>query len=120
MGIADHAVERLSEDFGGAAGGGRDGEVTGGVVEEFGVEHGDVGDGLAVGGPGGLVVDAGIGGDLGEVGAPVGVVGGDGPDVRVVGGVGVGSGAVAGEGEEFAVRGPGGLGVVEVAGGDLG
>ena len=58
---------------------------------EFGVEHGDVGDGLAVEDHG-LVVDAGIGGDLGEVSAFVGVVGGGGPDVGVVGGVGVGRG----------------------------
>ena len=74
--------------------------MMGGVVEEFGVEHGDVGDGFAVGGPGGGHVDAGIGGDLGEVGAVVWVVdvGWNDPDVRVVGEVGVGSGAVAREG----------------------
>ena len=63
--------------------------------------------------------DAGIRGDLGEVRAFVGVVGGDDPDVRIVGGVGVGRGAIAGEGEGLAVGRPGGLGVVEVAGGDL-
>ena len=91
-----------------------------GVVEEMRVEHGDVGDGLAVGGPCGGHVDAGIGGDLGEVGAFVGVGGTTTPDVGVVGGVGVGSGTVAGEGEEFGVGGPGGLGVVEVAARDLG
>ena len=91
-----------------------------GVVEEFGVEHGDIGDGLAVGGPCGLAVSAEICCDLSEMGAFVGVGGKDGPDVGVVGGVRVGRGAVAGEGEKFAVRGPGGLGVVEIAAGDLG
>ena len=122
MGIGDHAVEGEGEDFGGAAGGGRDGEMVGGIVEEFRVEHGDVGDGLAVGGPCGRHVDAGICGDLGEVGAFVWVVdvGWNNPDVRVVVGIGVAGRAVAGEGEEFAVGRPGGFGVVEVTAGDLG
>ena len=68
------AVEGESEDFGWATGGGRDGEMLGGVVEELGVEIGDVGDGFAVGGPSWGGVGAGIGGDLGEVGAFVGVL----------------------------------------------
>ena len=51
MGIGDHPVEGEGEDFGRAASGRRDGEMVGGVVEEFRVEHGDIGDGFAVGGP---------------------------------------------------------------------
>src|SRR5580692_3603405 len=99
MGIADHAVEGESEDFRGATGGGGEGEMVGSVVEEFGIEHGYVGDGLAVGGPGGRDVETGVCGDLCEMSAFVGVGGGDGPDVGVVGGVGIGSGVVAGESE---------------------
>ena len=42
-----------------------------GVVEEFWVEHGDVSDGLAVGGPCGRHVDARVCGDLSEMSALV-------------------------------------------------
>src|SRR5690242_6781649 len=34
---ADHAIQRQSQDLGGAAGGGRDGEMTRGIVKEMGV-----------------------------------------------------------------------------------
>src|SRR5580704_5769730 len=98
MWISHHAVKGEREDFGRATGGGGDGEVVRGVVEESWVEHSDVGDGLAVRGPSGGHIDAGVCGDLGEVSALVGVGGGNGPDVGVVGGVGIGRGAVAGEG----------------------
>src|SRR5690348_8539426 len=45
---ADHAIQRQSQDFGGAAGGGRDGEMTRGVIKKMRVEHCDVGDRLPV------------------------------------------------------------------------
>jgi len=92
MGIGDHSVEGEREDFGRTTGGGRDGEMVGGVVEEFWVEHRDVGDRLAVGRPCGGHVDAGVRGDLGEMSTFVCVVCGDGPDVGVVGRVGIGRG----------------------------
>src|ERR1700688_4699116 len=98
MRAGDHAVEGEGEDFGGATGGWRDGEVTGGVVEELGFEHGDVGYGFAVERPTRGIVYAGVGSDLGEVSAPVGIGGGDDPDVCVVVKVGIGSRAVACEG----------------------
>jgi len=43
------AVKGLSKDAGLAAGGWRDGDVVRGVLEEMGIELGDVGDELAVG-----------------------------------------------------------------------
>ena len=58
--------------------------MAGGVVEEFGFKHGDVGDPLAVWGPVGGVVDARVGGYLCEMGALVGIVRSNGPDVGVV------------------------------------
>jgi len=57
---------------------------------------------------------------LGKLGALVGVVGGDDPDVGVVGAVRVGLGAITGEGDEMAVGGPGRVGIVVIAAGDLG
>lgn len=117
---ADHAVEGKSEDFGWSAGGRRDGKMARGVVEEVRVEHRDVSDGLAVGRPCGLIVEARVGGDLSEMSALVGIAGVDGPDVGVVSEVRIGSGAVAGEGDELAVGRPGGFGVVEVPRSDLG
>src|ERR1700704_4023168 len=87
--------------------------------EEVGIELGDVGDRLAVWGPGGGAVCTRIGGDLGEMRALVGIVHGDDPDVCVIGGIGVGRRAIASECQEFAVGGPGGLGVVVFAGSDL-
>jgi len=50
----------------------------------------------------------------------VGVVGGDDPDVSVVGAVGVRLRAIAGEGDEMAVGGTGGVGIIVIAAGDLG
>jgi hypothetical protein len=69
-----HAVERERKNFGFAANGGRDGDVLGGVVEELGIELGDVGEPLAVGRPGGYGVCAGVGGDLSGMRAFVGIV----------------------------------------------
>src|ERR1700722_7237422 len=85
--VGDHAVKSPGEDFCGATCGGGDGEMVGGVVEEFRIERGDVGDELAVGGPCGGHVEAGIGGDLGEANAVVWVVdvSWHNPDVGVVG-----------------------------------
>ncbi len=93
--VGSHAVERAREDFGCAAGSGRDSDVFGGVLEELGVERGRVGDEFSVGRPGRTVIAAGIDGYLGEVRPFVGVVGGDDPNVGVVGGVGIGFGAIA-------------------------
>jgi len=94
----DHTIEGEGENFGGATDGRRDGEMMGRVIEEFRIEHGDVGDEFAVKGPCGGHVYAGICGDLREVSAFVCVICRDDPDVGVVCEVGVGSRAVAGEG----------------------
>jgi len=59
-----YAIEGERKDFGLAASGGGNGDVLGGVVEELGIELGDVGEPLAVGRPGGCGVGAGVGGDL--------------------------------------------------------
>ena len=115
-----HPIESKSEDLGFAAGGGSDGKMFGGVVEEAGIELGDVGDPLAVGGPAGGAIGAWIRADLREMRALVGVAGGDDPDVLVVRGVGVWHRAIAAEGKPLAIGRPGGLGVVEISGGDLG
>src|SRR5437667_9447115 len=61
------AVERECKDFGGAAGGGRDGDVPHGVVREVRVKLGDIGDPPAVRRPTGSGVRARIGGDLREM-----------------------------------------------------
>src|SRR5260370_36888885 len=89
-----------------------------------GVNHGlevgvrEEGDPFAVGGPRGCAVGAGIGGDLREVRALVGIIGGHDPDIGIVAAIRI-SAAVAGEGEVLAVGGPGGLVGVEIAGSHL-
>src|SRR6267142_2061712 len=62
-----YAIEGERKDFGLAARGRGDGDVLGGVIEELGIELGDVGEPLAVGGPGGCGVRAGVGSDLCEM-----------------------------------------------------
>ena|SRR2546425_5593110 len=90
-----------------------------GVIEEARLELGDVSDPLAVWRPCGRGVCAGVGGDLGEMSAFIGVIRRDNPDIDVVAGVRVRLGAIAAEGKELAVRRPGRLGIVEVTGSDL-
>ena len=74
--VADAAVEAAGEDFGFATGGRGEAQVLGGVLHQLGLGLRDVGDPLSIGRPGGVVVFAWVGGDLGEVRALVGV-GGD-------------------------------------------
>src|SRR4029077_7407134 len=94
---AHAAVECESQDFRLAAPGRGEGELLGGVDHGLQVCLADEIDPFAIGRPGGRTVGAGIGGDLREVCAFVGIVRGDNPDVGVVGAVGVGRAAVAGE-----------------------
>src|SRR5258708_16009703 len=94
--------------------------MVGGINHGLDIGLGDESDPFTVGRPRGRAVRAGVGGDLSEVRAFVGVVSRDDPDVRVVVAVGVGRAAVAGEGERLAVRGPDGVAVIEIAGGYLG
>src|SRR5258708_5793695 len=81
-----------------------DGQVLRGVINGFDVGLADEGDPLAIRGPGGRVVGAGIGGDLREVSAFVRIVRRNDPDVGVEIAVRVGRAAIAGEGQRFAVR----------------
>ncbi len=78
-----YAIEGERKDFGLAPRGGGDGDVLGGVIEELGIELGDVGEPLAVGRPGGCGVGAGVGGDLRGMRARRAgdIVRGDDPDV---------------------------------------
>src|SRR5579883_433213 len=96
-------VELPGENFRHSAGRWRDGEVLGGVLEKLGIKLGDVGDPLAVGRPGRQTIRAGIRSDLRRMGAFVGVVWVNCPNIEVVGAVGIGSGAIATEGDSLAV-----------------
>src|SRR6266403_1259117 len=58
------AIKGERKDFGLAARGGGDGDVLGGVIEELGIELGDISEPLTVRRPGGCGVGAGVGGDL--------------------------------------------------------
>src|SRR5579864_363839 len=90
-----------------------------GIPEEMRVELRDVRDPFPVGRPGGLIIRAGIGGDLREMCALIGSVCRNDPNIGVTRGVRIGRAAVAGEGELLAVRRPRGLRVVEVPGSNL-
>ena len=119
MRIDNHAIERLSEDFGVAAARGNYCEVLGAIFKHGRIETRGVGDPLAVGRPCRGAVFTGIFSHLGNVRAFVGVIGGDRPDVRVVRGVRIRSGAVAGKCQLLPVRRPGQFLVIVIAGSDL-
>ena len=79
--LGGHAVQGPGEDFGFAAAGGRDANVTGAVDEELGIGLGSYAIHLPSGDQAGESSSTGAGRDLRRVRALVGVVGGDDPDV---------------------------------------
>ena len=119
-GIGRGAVQGARQDFGVSASSRADGNVLGGVFEEFGIELSRIDDPLAIRRPSRGAIATRIGGDLGKMRAFVGVVGRDDPNIPIVGGVGIGLGAIAGKRKGLAVGRPCGLGVVIVAGSHLG
>src|SRR6516225_5290397 len=93
--------------------------MLGGVVKEFEVYRGGVSDPLSVGRPGRLGLLAWKAGHLQWTRSLVGVIGGDPPNVGIVGAVGIRGGAIALKGQRLSVRRPGRCRVIEVAGGYL-
>jgi len=116
--VADATVKAAGQDFSFATRGWGEAQVLGGVLHQLGFGLRDVGDPFPIGRPCSVVIFAGIGGDLREVRALVGVVRGDGPDVVVVVAIRVG-GAVAGESQLLAIGRPRRLVIVVITAGDL-
>src|SRR6202040_1069683 len=114
-GLGGHAVEGFGENLSVATGSGRDSDVPGAVVEKLQVSRSGVCEPLAVGRPGGVIFLPGKIADLRGMGALIGIVGGDQPNVGVGGAVGGRLGAVAGEGGRLAVRRPGRVGGIVIA-----
>ena len=94
-------------------------ELPGGVVDDVGLDVGDVDDRLPVGAPPRRLVGAGVGRQLPRRPRAARRVGGDHPDVGVVVRVGVGA-AVGDERDGVPVGTPRRVGLVVGAGGDLG